>query len=110
MLKEHPDLRRILIVCGTTEAALELFAFYMPIHGHSIGLSASSIGMIMGAYAVAMIVIRPLVYGGLGPLLGAIPIFWACAAVLVGGNTLVPAQQRRVLLQRFWAAAKRQYR
>ena len=37
---------------------MELFSFLMPIYGHSIGLSASQIGIVMGSLAVALMVVR----------------------------------------------------
>lgn len=51
-------LRRALVTSGIIETGLELFNFYMPIYGHSIGLSASLIGVLMGAFAVALLVVR----------------------------------------------------
>jgi MFS family permease len=39
-------------------AASDLLNFYMPIYGHSIGLSASMIGMILGAHSAAAFVVR----------------------------------------------------
>ena len=39
-------------------AAYELFGFYMPVFGHSVGLSASTIGVIMGTYATATFLTR----------------------------------------------------
>ena len=43
---------------GLMVAAWELFGFYMPVFGHSIGLSASTIGMIMGTAATATFATR----------------------------------------------------
>lgn len=52
------SLRRVLVTAGIIETGLELFNFYMPIYGHSLGLSASVIGIIMGAFAAAMLLMR----------------------------------------------------
>lgn len=60
MLREHPDLRRILLAGATTESAIELYSFYMPIYGHSLGLSAFRIGALIGLFAVGMVVVRVL--------------------------------------------------
>ena len=57
-LLRNPPLRRVIIMSGMMVAAWELFGFYMPVFGHSIGLSASTIGVIMGAYAVATFLTR----------------------------------------------------
>ena len=51
-------MRRILITAGIIETAGELYNFYLPIYGHSIGLSASTIGMILGVFAFAMLLAR----------------------------------------------------
>jgi len=57
-LVRNVPLRRALVTAGIIETGLELFNFYMPIYGHSLGLSASLIGIIMGAFATAMLVMR----------------------------------------------------
>ncbi|MGH8642077.1 MAG: MFS transporter, partial [Burkholderiales bacterium] len=36
----------------------DLYTFYMPIYGHSIGLSATMIGVVLGAFAAATFVVR----------------------------------------------------
>jgi MFS family permease len=51
-------LRRTLITSAIVLTGTDLFQFYMPIYGHSIGLSASAIGMILGMFAVAAFVVR----------------------------------------------------
>ncbi len=53
-----PALRRTLITSGLILTGIDLFNFYMPIYGRSIGLSASVIGVIVGAYAAAAFVVR----------------------------------------------------
>ena len=57
-LLRNVPLRRALVTAGVIETGLELFNFYMPIYGHSLGLSASVIGIIMGAFAAAMLLMR----------------------------------------------------
>jgi len=54
------ELRRMLIASALVMGGLDLFQLYLPIYGHSIGLSASAIGMIMGAFAAAAFVTRAL--------------------------------------------------
>ena len=51
-------LRRTLLMSGVTLTGIELFTFYFPVYGTSIGLSASAIGMIMSSYAVAAFLVR----------------------------------------------------
>ena len=57
-LFQSPGLRRTLIMSGVTLTGIELFTFYFPVYGRSIGLSASSIGMVMSCYAVAAFIVR----------------------------------------------------
>ncbi|MCE9642601.1 MAG: MFS transporter, partial [Betaproteobacteria bacterium] len=57
-LLRNPPLRRAFIAAGIIETGGELFQFYMPIYGHSIGLSATLIGIILGTYAVAVLMTR----------------------------------------------------
>lgn len=54
------DLRRMFIVGALVMTGLDLFQLYLPIHGHTIGLSASTIGVILGAFAAAGFVTRML--------------------------------------------------
>lgn len=57
LLKNVP-LRRTLITSAIVLTGTDLFQFYMPIYGHAAGLSASAIGMVLGAFAVAAFVVR----------------------------------------------------
>ncbi len=57
-LLRNVPLRRALIAAGIIETGGELYNFYMPIYGHSLGLSASRIGLIIGVYAVAILLAR----------------------------------------------------
>ncbi len=59
-----PSVRMTIIAAGVVGSAQDLFQFYLPIYGHSIGLSASAIGTILGTVFVAAFVIR-----GILPLL-----------------------------------------
>lgn len=57
LIKDAP-LRRTFITSGMVITGIELYTFYFPIYGHTIGLSASMIGIVMSAYAVAAFVVR----------------------------------------------------
>jgi predicted MFS family arabinose efflux permease len=57
-LLREPELRRIFVVTGLLASAWDLFVFVMPIYGTSIGLSASTIGLILGSFALATFFIR----------------------------------------------------
>ena len=64
-----PDLKRVFIASAVTMTGLDLFQLYMPLYGHNIGLSASAIGLVLGAFAVAGFVTRailPLIVAKLG--------------------------------------------
>lgn len=53
-----PPVRMTIIAAGVVGSAQDLFQFYLPIYGHSIGLSASAIGTILGLVFCAAFVIR----------------------------------------------------
>jgi predicted MFS family arabinose efflux permease len=57
-LLRSPALRRTLIMSGVTLTGIELFTFYFPVYGRSIGLSASAIGLVMASYAVSAFIVR----------------------------------------------------
>src|SRR5262245_37094169 len=57
-LLRQPSLRRIMVVSGLVVAGVDLYSFYMPIYGLSIGLSATMIGVVLGAFAAATFVVR----------------------------------------------------
>ena len=53
-----PKLRNTIIASSLISSAWDLYQFYFPIYGHSIGLSASAIGVIIGTFAAAVFAIR----------------------------------------------------
>lgn len=57
-LLSNAPLRRTLITSGIILTAIDLFQFYMPIYGHSIGLSASAIGTVLAMFAAAAFIVR----------------------------------------------------
>lgn len=57
-LFSNRPLRNVLISSGLVLTGMDLFNFYMPIYGHSIGLQASVIGIIIGMQAAAAFVVR----------------------------------------------------
>ena len=56
-----PGLRTIFITGAVIHSAQNLFSFYFPIYGHSLGLSASAIGTILGVVAGAAFIIRSVI-------------------------------------------------
>ena len=53
-------MRRVLIASAVVMTGIDLFQLYIPLYGHQIGLSASAIGVILGAAAAATFVSRAL--------------------------------------------------
>jgi predicted MFS family arabinose efflux permease len=103
-LLRHSSLRAVFIVSGLLSMGWDLFTFMVPIQGARIGLSASTIGLIMGAFGVGTFLVRllmpraasifsewkiltfalaitALVYL-LFPLFGAVPVLLGLAFVL----------------------------
>ena len=57
-LVRNRPLRRALITAGIIETGLELYSLLLPIYGYRIGLSASEIGLILGGFGFALLVVR----------------------------------------------------
>jgi predicted MFS family arabinose efflux permease len=57
-LLRNPELRRVFVVTGLLASAWDLYTFVMPIYGTSIGLNATTIGLILGSFASATFVVR----------------------------------------------------
>lgn len=57
-LVRMPSLRAVLIVSALLSTAWDLFTFVVPIYGARIGLSASTIGTLFGAFSGATFLVR----------------------------------------------------
>ena len=57
-LLANPKMRIIYLLTALHVSAWELIAFLVPVYGNSIKLSASSIGLILGAFATATFFVR----------------------------------------------------
>ncbi len=57
-LLRKPELRRVFIASGLLSMGWDLYTFVIPIYGSRVGLSASTIGVIMGTFAVATFAVR----------------------------------------------------
>ncbi len=57
LLRSKP-LRNTLIASGIVSSAWDVYQFFMPIYGRSLGMSATAIGSVLSAFAVAIIVVR----------------------------------------------------
>jgi predicted MFS family arabinose efflux permease len=57
-LLREPELRKVLITGAMLVTGWDLYMFYLPLYAHSIGLAPSTIGIILGTFAVATFVVR----------------------------------------------------
>jgi predicted MFS family arabinose efflux permease len=57
-LLHHAPLRAVFIVSALLSMGWDLFTFMMPMHGARIGLPASAIGLVMGAFGAGTFVVR----------------------------------------------------
>lgn len=57
-LLRHVPLRRLLLVNWMLSSCWDVHAFMVPLLGHELGLSASAIGTILGAFALAATAVR----------------------------------------------------
>lgn len=96
-LVKNPGLRRTFIASGVVMTGIDLYQLYLPLHGHAVGLSASVIGLVLGAFAAAAFVVRvmlPLLVRQLGEERTlAYSLFLAAATFL-----LIPAFSQAVVL------------
>ena len=53
-----PALLRVFVISGLMSMCWDLYSFVMPIHGSGIGLSASTIGLILGSFGCATFLFR----------------------------------------------------
>lgn len=57
-LLKTPQLRLVLGVSGLLSMCWDLFSFAVPIYGVRIGLSASQIGLVLGAFGISIFLVR----------------------------------------------------
>jgi MFS family permease len=57
-LVRNRDLRRVLVMSAMLSMAWDLFSFVMPIHGSRLGLSATTIGLILACFGAAVFAVR----------------------------------------------------
>jgi len=48
----------MLVISGLVQLGMDLYQFYLPIYGHSVGLTATAIGWVLAAFAFAAFVVR----------------------------------------------------
>ena len=100
-------LRDTLIASGIVSGAWDVYQFFMPIYGRSLGLSATAIGAVLSAFAVSIILVRlvlPLVVRRAGEVqLLTYAMFVAAAAFCL--FPLFEARGRSRLYRFCWAWA-----
>lgn len=57
-LLANPDMRRNLLISGLVLTGIDLYGFYLPLLGRSIGLSSGAIGIIVSMPALAAFTVR----------------------------------------------------
>jgi MFS family permease len=57
-LLAEPGVKKTIIASGLLLAAQDLFRIYMPVYGHSISLSPSTIGIVLAAFPAASFFVR----------------------------------------------------
>jgi MFS family permease len=87
------ELRAVFIASGLLAAAWDMFTFAIPIYGSRIGLSASSIGLILGSFSVATFVIRGLL-PAISRRLTAWPLLTVSLATAAAAFFLFPLFER----------------
>ena len=91
------DLRGIFIASGILATAWDTFSFAIPLYGSRIGLSASSIGLVLGSFSVATFVVRAFL-PALSRRLTAWPLLTASLAIAGATFFLFPLLERVALL------------
>jgi MFS family permease len=59
-LLKLPAMRLALITNGVFMIGFDLFNLYIPVYGRGLGLTATAIGLVVGAYALAAVITRGL--------------------------------------------------
>jgi MFS family permease len=83
-LLAEPGMRRLLVVNWILASCWDVHTFLVPVLGHERGLSASTIGTLLGAFAIAALAIRLVL-----PMLAAQLAEWKVIATAMGATALV---------------------
>jgi predicted MFS family arabinose efflux permease len=87
-LLKDPEVLRLFVTMTMLTLAWDVYGFAIPIHGSNIGLSASEIGIVMGAFAAATFTVRlamPFIVARMRPwsLLKTSLLISGCAFALI---------------------------
>ncbi len=92
-LLRHRSLRPIFVTSSLLASAWDMFAFAIPIYGSRIGLSASTIGLVLGSFSMATFVIRGLL-PAISRRLAAWTLLTVSLATASGAFLLFPVFER----------------
>jgi predicted MFS family arabinose efflux permease len=92
-LLRHRELRPVFVASALLAAAWDMFTFAIPIYGSRIGLSASSIGVVLGSFSAATFVIRGLL-PAISRRLTAWPLLTVSLATAAAAFLLFPLFER----------------
>jgi len=96
-LLRHRELRHVFVASALLAAAWDMFTFAIPIYGSRIGLSASSIGLVLGSFSAATFVIRGLL-PAISRRLSAWPLLTVSLATAAAAFLLFPLLERATFL------------
>jgi len=83
-LLREPGFRRLLLVNWVVASCWDVHTFLVPVLGHEHDLSASVIGSIMGAFAVAATAVRVLL-----PLIASRVLEWQVIVAAMAGSAVI---------------------
>lgn len=90
------EVWRMLVTSGMVQLGYDLFQFYLPVYGHSIGLTASAIGAVLATLAAAAFIVRLFLARLIKRMPGEALLVWVFgmgaigfALVPLSGNALV---------------------
>lgn len=92
-----PSLRKTFITSGIILTGVGLYEFYLPIYGNSLGLSASTIGIILSCNAIAYILSRLLMQRMLRKF-NEETVLGGCLTIAAVAFFLIPVFNQSVLL------------
>jgi MFS family permease len=96
-LWRDPELRRVFLMSAVVLTGIDLYQFYLPIYGHSIGLSATVIGMVLAMFSAAAFLVRT-VMPPLARATGEEALLRYGLAIGAAGFVLVPFFENPLLL------------
>src|SRR5262245_8269663 len=96
-LLRHRDLRPVFVTSALLASAWDMFTFAIPIYGSRVGLSASSIGLVLGTFSLATFVIRVLL-PAISRRLTAWPLLAASLGIAGTSFFLFPLLEHATLL------------